>query len=94
MVSNQALGAICIEVGLDEYLMFESYDLVNKIRTYAESLKQKRDAEYELAKSEGRTPGQYWIDTVPPKARLHTLVRADEEKLKFRLRPSQMSSNP
>jgi endoribonuclease Dicer len=75
MVSNQALGAICIEAGLDEYLMFESFELANKIRTYSETLKRKRDTEYELAKTENRAPGQYWIDTTPPKARLHMSVQ-------------------
>lgn len=69
MVSNQALGAICVEVGLHDHLMFESFDLANKIRDYAEKLKLKRDTEYELAKKEDRAPGQYWIDTTPPKAR-------------------------
>ena len=73
MVSNQALGAICVDVGLHEHLMFESFDLANKIRAYAETLKRKRGAEYELAKEEARAPGQYWIETVPPKARFHRL---------------------
>ncbi|KAI9512169.1 ribonuclease III, partial [Russula earlei] len=68
MVSNQALGAICVEAGLYEHLMFESFDLANKIRAYAENLKRKRDVEYELAKQEDRAPGQYWIETTPPKA--------------------------
>ncbi|KAI9448216.1 hypothetical protein H4582DRAFT_2140361 [Lactarius indigo] len=68
MVSNQTLGAICVEVGLHEHLMFESFDLASKIRAYTENLKRKRNAEYELAKEEGRAPGQYWIDTIPPKA--------------------------
>ena len=77
MVSNQALGAICIEVGLHEHLMFESFDLANKIRAYTENLKQKRDAEYELAKKEDRPPGQYWTDTTPPKARLNRLRLTD-----------------
>jgi endoribonuclease Dicer len=71
MVSNQALGAICVEVGLHDHLMFESFDLANKIRTYAENLKQKREAEYDLARKEDRSPGQYWIDTSPPK--VHSL---------------------
>ena len=74
MVSNQALGAICVEVGLHDHLMFESFDLANKINGYAETLRQKRSAEYELAKEEDRAPGQYWIETTPPKARLHGLV--------------------
>ncbi|KAI0303226.1 hypothetical protein BC826DRAFT_984082 [Russula brevipes] len=68
MVSNQTLGAICIEAGLHEHLMFESFELANKIRAYAESLRQKRDAEYELAKKEDRPLGQYWIEMTPPKA--------------------------
>ncbi|KAH9062879.1 ribonuclease III [Lactarius vividus] len=68
MVSNQALGAICVEVGLHEHLMFESFDLASKIRAYTENLKRKRNAEYESAEEEGRAPGQYWIDTIPPKA--------------------------
>ncbi|KAI0269161.1 hypothetical protein BC834DRAFT_820033 [Gloeopeniophorella convolvens] len=68
MVSNMTLGAICVEVGLHEHLMFESFDLANKIRAYVELLTQKRDEEYQLAKEEGRAPGQYWIDTPPPKA--------------------------
>lgn len=69
MVSNPALGAICVDVGLHKHLMFESFDLANKIRAYTENLKRKRDAEYELAKEEGRAPGQYWIDVIPPKVR-------------------------
>jgi endoribonuclease Dicer len=73
MVSNQALGAICVDAGLHDHLMFESFDLANKIRTYADILKQKRDAEYQLAKEEDRAPGQYWIETTPPKARFDTL---------------------
>lgn len=68
MVSNPALGAICVDVGLHEHLMFESFDLASKIRAYTENLKRKRDAEYELAEEEGRSPGQYWIDASPPKA--------------------------
>ena len=77
MVSNQALGAICVEVGLHEHLMFESFDLASKIRAYAENLKRKRNAEYELAKEEGRAPGQYWIDAIPPKVRPRTSVASD-----------------
>jgi len=77
MVSNQALGAICIEVGLRKHLMYESYDLANKIEAYTENLKQKRDAEYELARKEDRPPGQYWIDTTPPKAHLFRLRLSD-----------------
>jgi endoribonuclease Dicer len=74
MVSNQALGAICVDVGLHEHLMFESFDLASKIRAYTENLMRKRNAEYELAKEEGRAPGQYWIDVIPPKVRPRSSV--------------------
>ena len=79
MVSNQALGAICVEVGLHDHLMFESFDLANKIRAYTDILKEKRDTEYQLAKEEDRAPGQYWIETTPPKARLHTFCTFSQE---------------
>ena len=93
MVSNQALGAICIEVGLHEHLMFESFDLANKIRAYTETLKQKRDAEYELAKKEDRPPGQYWIDATPPKARAY-VGYALPTTADFGSRHFQMLSSP
>lgn len=93
MVSNQALGAICVDVGLHEHLMFESFDLANKIRAYAELLKQRRDAEYKLAKEEDRAPGQYWIETTPPKARLLAYTLNFFMKDDFYFRRSQMSSS-
>ncbi len=94
MVSNQALGAICVEVSLHEHLMFESFDLASKIRTYTENMKQKRDAEYVLAKEEGRSPGQYWIDTIPPKVRPRTSVFLSDGKQHRHVRPCLMSLNP
>ncbi|KAI0069087.1 ribonuclease III [Artomyces pyxidatus] len=68
MVSNSALAAICIYAGLHEHLMFESFNLANNIKAYAEALKIKQNEEYELAAQEGRSPGQYWLETEPPKA--------------------------
>lgn len=96
MVSNPALGAICVDVGLHEHLMFESFDLATKIRAYTENLKRKRDAEYELAKEEGRAPGQYWIDAIPPKVRppRTSVILLTGNKQLCCFRRSLISSNP
>lgn len=67
MVSNSALAAVCIWAGLDEYLMFEAPVLAHNIRAYAQKLREKQKEEYALAKQEGRAPGQYWLETEPPK---------------------------
>lgn len=67
MVSNSALAAVCIWAGLDEYLMFEAPVLAHNIRAYAQKLREKQKEEYALAQQEGRSPGQYWLETEPPK---------------------------
>ncbi|KAI0049624.1 ribonuclease III [Auriscalpium vulgare] len=68
MVNNQALAAVCVNAGLHEYLMFESFNLGNNIQTFAESLRAKQVEEYNLAANEGRSPRQYWLEIEPPKA--------------------------
>ena len=68
MVSNAALAAVCVWSGLHEHLLFESKTLEENIRAYACELGEKQLAEYEQAESEGRRPGQYWIEIEPPKA--------------------------
>lgn len=70
MVSNSALAAVCVWSGLQEYLLFESNQLSNSIQTYANELKERQEKEYALAAEEGRSPGQYWLDTEPPKVSL------------------------
>ena len=70
MVSNSALAAVCVWSGLQQYLLFESNQLSNSIQSYANELKERQDKEYALAAEEGRSPGQYWLDTEPPKVRL------------------------
>lgn len=69
MVSNAALAAVCVWAGLHEHLLFESYTLAADIQAYADGLKTKQMAEYELASREGRSPGQYWVDVEPPKVK-------------------------
>jgi endoribonuclease Dicer len=69
MVSNSALAALCIWAGLHEHLMFESHSLASNIETYVENLQVRQRQEYDLAESESRPPGQYWLETEPPKVR-------------------------
>ncbi|TFK75994.1 ribonuclease III [Pluteus cervinus] len=68
MVSNSALAAACIWAGLHEHMLFESQHLANNIKTYADQLASKQKWEYELARRDGRDPGQYWLEVEPPKA--------------------------
>ncbi|EPQ59279.1 hypothetical protein GLOTRDRAFT_136195 [Gloeophyllum trabeum ATCC 11539] len=68
MVSNSALAAVCVWSGLHKHLLFESRDLANGIQAYEVQLKAKQEEEYRLAREEGRSPGQYWLDIEPPKA--------------------------
>jgi endoribonuclease Dicer len=67
MVSNSALAAVCVSSGLQDYILFESHILANSIQKYADQMKAKQSAEYALARMEGRPPGQYWLETEPPK---------------------------
>ena len=74
MVSNSALAAVCIQAGLHEHLIFESFTLANNIQFYAENLKAKQAEEYQAAVNEDRMPGQYWLEVEPPKVCIRTIV--------------------
>lgn len=78
MVSNAALGAVCVWSGLDQHLLFESLQLEGSIHEYKSDLKSRQDEEYQLAKQEGRSPGQYWLGVEPPKVRFlgHVILYA------------------
>ncbi|KAF8897452.1 hypothetical protein BD779DRAFT_1608060 [Infundibulicybe gibba] len=67
MVSNSALGAVCVSSGLQKHLMLESYQLVASIQSYAKQLNLAQTEEYRVAALEGRPPGQYWLDIESPK---------------------------
>lgn len=69
MVSNSTLAALCVEHGLQKYLLYNSAALSNNIRDYLQALELAKAKEYEQAKLEERTPGQYWLDIDPPKVR-------------------------
>jgi hypothetical protein len=68
MVTNTALATICVETELYTYIIHDSPALQTSIDDYVRELKKAQNLEYQLAESEGRTPGQYWVDVEPPKA--------------------------
>jgi len=68
MVSNHALAAFCVHAGVHEHIRHASPDLGFAIRAYVNKLKGMREKEYQLAASETRLPGQYWLGIDPPKA--------------------------
>ncbi|KAK7061646.1 hypothetical protein R3P38DRAFT_2494335 [Favolaschia claudopus] len=67
MVSNSTLAAICVLSGLHQHILLASH-FANSVSEYISRLKLKRSEEYELARLEERSPGQYWQETDPPKA--------------------------
>ncbi|THV08645.1 ribonuclease III [Dendrothele bispora CBS 962.96] len=68
MVSNSALAAISVHIGLHKHLIVGSPHVAAEVREYETLLQQKRQEEYRLAEKERRSPGQYWLDLEPPKA--------------------------
>ncbi len=67
MVNNIALGALCIECGLDAFIIHDSSSLQKSINAYRTDARKAQKLEYDLAEAEGRMPGQYWVDLEPPK---------------------------
>ncbi|KAF8332689.1 uncharacterized protein EI90DRAFT_3145368 [Cantharellus anzutake] len=67
MVNNIALGALCVDCGLDEFIVHDSPSLQKSIDEYKAEVKKAQQLEYNLASAEGRMPGQYWVDLEPPK---------------------------
>ncbi|KAJ7095296.1 hypothetical protein B0H15DRAFT_775415 [Mycena belliarum] len=66
MVSNSALAAVCISSGLHKHLLLAAR-LSDSVAEYMEQLKVKQAEEYELARVENRSPGQYWNELEAPK---------------------------
>ncbi|KAG6857350.1 hypothetical protein H0H87_005653 [Tephrocybe sp. NHM501043] len=67
MVSNSALAAICVYSGLHEHFARKSHPLQTSIRDYVAKLEICREKEYQDAESEGRSPGQFWLEIAAPK---------------------------
>jgi endoribonuclease Dicer len=68
MVANTTLAALCVEAKLHNYLLYNSVALANSIENYVVIIEQAKEKEYQAAREEGRSPGQYWTDVDPPKA--------------------------
>ncbi|KAJ7129775.1 hypothetical protein C8R44DRAFT_850822 [Mycena epipterygia] len=66
MVSNSALAAVCISSGLHNHLLLANR-LSTSVANYIAQLKVKQKEEYELARVEKRSPGQYWHEIEAPK---------------------------
>ena len=69
MISNETLAAFCVDVGLFQYFRHASPEVGNAISTYVGKVGKAKRNEYALAGREGREPGQYWLNTSPPKVR-------------------------
>ncbi|KAG6855112.1 hypothetical protein C0991_006041 [Blastosporella zonata] len=67
MVSNSTLAAVCVCSGLYEHFCHKSHPLHTSIRDYVSRLEMCREKEYKDAESEGRPPGQFWLDITAPK---------------------------
>lgn len=67
MVSNHTLAALCVHLELHLHIQHTESQLSNNIKTYSNRLRSLKRAEYELAYAEHRSPGQYWLETEPPK---------------------------
>ena len=72
MISNETLAAFCVDVGLFQYFRHASPEVGNAINTYVDKINKAKRDEYALAEREGREPGQYWLNTSPPKVRWST----------------------
>ncbi|KAG6900909.1 hypothetical protein C0993_004346 [Termitomyces sp. T159_Od127] len=68
MVSNSVLAAICVQSGLHKYFLHRSQPLESSIRDYAAKLEASRIGEYQAAASDGRPPGQFWLELTAPKS--------------------------
>ncbi|KAJ7699997.1 hypothetical protein B0H17DRAFT_1196016 [Mycena rosella] len=66
MVSNSALGAVCISSGLHKHLLLAPR-ILSSVTEYSNQLKVTQTEEYEMARVENRSPGQYWHELEPPK---------------------------
>ncbi|KZT74443.1 ribonuclease III [Daedalea quercina L-15889] len=68
MISNETLAAFCVDVGLYSYFRHASPEVGSAISAYVDKINKAKRDEYASAEREGRLPGQYWLNTGPPKA--------------------------
>ncbi|KZO93295.1 ribonuclease III [Calocera viscosa TUFC12733] len=75
MVSNSALAAVGVELGLHKYIIHDSPHLVTTVSTYVEEVTNAKEEDLTAAELEGRAPGEYWVHLEPPKV-LSDIVEA------------------
>lgn len=74
MISNETLAAFCVDVGLYNYFRHASPEVGAAISAYMHKIEKAKRDEYASAEQDGRLPGQYWLNTNPPKVRSADLV--------------------
>ncbi|KAG5638994.1 hypothetical protein H0H81_007902 [Sphagnurus paluster] len=67
MVSNSVFAAVCVFSGIHEHFLHKSSALQKSIREYVTELKASQAKEYAEAETEGRPPGQFWLELSAPK---------------------------
>ncbi|KAL7411089.1 hypothetical protein BDY24DRAFT_397668 [Mrakia frigida] len=67
MINNHTAASFCVHLGLNEFAVFDNTLVQRAITEYVPRIKRAKEKEEELAKSEGRDPGQYWAEIDPPK---------------------------
>ncbi|KAK7696648.1 hypothetical protein QCA50_001306 [Cerrena zonata] len=67
MVINTSLAAFCVISGLDQYVQYTSTDMQQSFKAYSDKIKALHLQELQLAKEEGRQPGQFWLEIPAPK---------------------------
>lgn len=74
MINNHTAASFCVHLGLNEFAVFDHTLVQRAITEYVPRIKRAKEKEEELAKSEGRDPGQYWAEIDPPKVRFDSLL--------------------
>ncbi|RGP80539.1 hypothetical protein FLONG3_1373 [Fusarium longipes] len=67
MASNQFLGCLCVKLNLHQHLLFNTSQLLSKIRDYVSELEMAEEAARAEAEEEG-TPMRmdFWLNAAPP----------------------------
>ncbi|EJT97649.1 ribonuclease III [Dacryopinax primogenitus] len=75
IVSNAALAAFCVDLGLHHYIIHDSPHLVETVSSYAKEITKAKEEDLAAAAAEDRAPGEYWVTLEPPKV-LSDIVEA------------------
>jgi len=67
MINNHTTASFCVHLGLQDFAVFDNPLMQRAIAEYVPRIRRAKVKEEELAKSEGREPGQYWAEIDSPK---------------------------